>query len=75
MDFEEVWEKNKQSEKQCTKCVYYVPYYVDDYTLRHFGYGKVKVRPACTFGGGDGFVSHNPARLCNYYKIKEENNV
>jgi len=67
---QEVYAKNHNSEKQCTKCIYYVKEYKDDYTLRFFGYGEVKIRPACSFAGNYGFVSHNPARLCRYYEQK-----
>ena len=69
---QEVIAENHASEKQCTKCIYYVAQYKDDYTLRHFGYGEVKIRPACSCCGSYGFVSHNPARMCRYYEEKEQ---
>lgn len=56
------------SEKQCIDCIYYIAEYKDDFTLKHFGYGKVKIRPACSHCGNYGFVSHNPAVLCNNYE-------
>lgn len=68
---EEYKAKWKASDKKCINCKYYVENYIDDYTLRHFGYGKVKCRPACSFAGTYGFVSHNPASLCIYYESKE----
>lgn len=67
---QEVFAENHASEKQCTKCIYYIAQYKDDYTLRHFGYGEVKIRPACSYGNDYSFVSHNPARSCRFYKEK-----
>lgn len=55
---------------KCVKCVCYVAKYKDDYTLRYFGYGEVKIRPACSLAGTYAYVSHNPARLCRWYKEK-----
>lgn len=66
---EKVKAKNMASDRQCVKCVCYVAEYKDDYTLRHFGYGEVKIRPACSLTYG--YVSHNPARLCGNYKEKK----
>lgn len=68
---QEVFAENHASEKKCTKCIYYVAEYKDDYTLRHFGYGTVKIRPACSCCNSYGFVSHNPARLCRSYEEKK----
>ena len=65
---QDVFVKNHSSDKKCAECKYYVKEYKDDYTLRHFGYGKVTIRPACSYAGTYDFVSHNPARLCKYYK-------
>lgn len=62
-----VKEKNWKSDKKCTECIYYVDNYRDDYTLKHFGYGKVKYRPACSHGETYHFVSHNPAAHCRHY--------
>lgn len=61
-------EKNWASDKKCTKCIYYVDNYKDDYTLRHFGYGEIKYRPACSYLKLYSYVSHNPAVTCNNYK-------
>lgn len=69
---EKVKAENMASDKQCVKCVCYIAKYKDDYTLRHFGYGKVKIRPACSLAGTYGYVSHNPARLCRWYKELED---
>lgn len=63
--------KNWASDKKCTKCVYYVDNYKDDYTLRHFGYGVIKYRPACSYINLYSYVSHNPAVTCNNYKVVE----
>lgn len=65
-----LFKKNRVSSRQCRECVYYIENYKDDYTLRHFGYGEIKYRPACRFNNNYTFVSHNPARLCNYYEKK-----
>ena len=69
--FQEMKAKNMASDKKCTMCIYYIENYKDDYTLRHFGYGEVKYRPACGFAGTYGFVKNNPARLCRYYEVKK----
>ena len=69
---EELKAKNFASDKKCTDCIWYVKEYKDDYTLRFFGYGEVKIRPACSFSGNYGYVSHNPARLCRWYEKKGE---
>ena len=65
-------EKWLASDKQCTDCIWYVAKYRDDYTLRHFGYGEVKIRPACRFCGSYSYVSHNPAALCKHYYERKE---
>lgn len=75
MEVQEVFAKNHASKKQCSKCSYYVEKYYDDYTLRHFGYGKVDIRPACKFNGNYSFVSHNPARLCRHYDPIDTNEL
>ena len=64
-------EKWLASDKQCTDCIWYIAEYRDDYTLRHFGYGEVKIRPACSYCGNYSHVSHNPAALCKQYERKE----
>lgn len=66
--FQEMKRKNWLSDKKCTDCVYYIENYKDDYTLRHFGYGEVKYRPACGHCNTYGFVSHNPAANCRYFE-------
>lgn len=71
MEISEVYQKNKESDRQCKDCVYYVENYEDDFTIRNFGYGGMVNRPACSFGGTYGFVSHNPARTCTHYKKSE----
>lgn len=63
-----VYAKNRASKKQCKDCIYYVENYKDDYTLRHFGYGEIKYRPACRFNNNYAYVGHNPARLCGNYE-------
>ena len=68
LDILKVFSKNHSSDRQCAKCIHYVKEYKDDCTLKHFGYGEIKIRPACSFAGSYGFVSHNPARLCQNYK-------
>ena len=60
--------KYQNAEEQCYKCKYYIENYKDDYTLRHFGYGEVKYRPACTFANTHGFVDINHAPLCRNYE-------
>ena len=67
-NFEKIKAKNIASHKQCKDCMSYIENYKDDYTIRHFNYGKVSYRPACSFGNSYGFVSQNPARLCRHYK-------
>lgn len=62
--------KNKPDQEQCSECIYYIEKYLDDYTQRHFGYGEVKIRPACSFANTYGFVSHNPASQCDYYRAR-----
>ncbi len=57
---EKVKAENMASDRQCVKCVYYVA----EYRNQH------EVRPACSFNGNYGYVSHNPARLCRWYKEK-----
>lgn len=64
--------KYQNAEEQCNKCKYYIENYRDDYTLRHFGYGEVKYRPACIWGNTYGFVYTNHAPLCRYYEKAEE---
>ena len=64
---------NHASDKKCTNCVYYVKEYKDDFTLRHYGYGKVKIRPACNYCGNYGFVSHNPAAMCRNFEERINN--
>ena len=64
-------EKNFKSFKKCTDCIYYVENYVDDFTVKYYAYGEIKVRPACGHCGNFGFVSHNPAAMCDNYKPKE----
>ena len=49
----------------------YVENYKDDYTLRHFGYGEIKYRPACGYGKSYGYVSHNPAAGCKYFEERK----
>lgn len=58
--FREVYERNRASEKQCYKCIFYVAEYKE----------KDKTRPACRFNNNFSYVSHNPARLCRYYEEK-----
>ena len=58
--------------KQCKDCIYYIESYCDDFTVKHFNYGKVKSRPACSFGNSYGFVSNNPATFCRWYEKKKE---
>lgn len=62
MEVQEVFNKNHMSEKQCNKCFYYVPIYKDE---------TGKLRPACSLMQNYGHVSHNPARLCEYYNEEE----
>ena len=62
---EELKAKNFASDRQCTKCVYYVARYKDT------RYGRNEIRPACSNCGNYGYVSHNPARLCRYYKTRK----
>lgn len=71
MEISEVYQKNKESDRQCKDCAYYVENYEDDFTIRNFGYGEMVNRPACSFGGTYGFVAHNPARTCEHYKKSE----
>lgn len=66
-----VFAKNRASKKQCKDCIYYVENYKDDYTLRHFGYGEIKYRPACGYGKSYGYVSHNPAAGCKYFEARK----
>lgn len=66
-----VYAKNRVSKKQCKDCIYYVENYKDDYTLRHFGYGEIKYRPACGYGKSHGYVSHNPAAGCKYFEERK----
>lgn len=68
--FQEMKRRNWASDKKCSKCVYYVENYKDDFTLRHFGYGEVKYRLACKFNNNYSFVSHNPAAICKWYEVK-----
>lgn len=63
--------KYQNHPKQCYKCKYYIEKYKDDWTLRFYGYGKVKYRPACGYCNTYGFVSINPAPLCKYYEEKQ----
>ena len=63
--------KNWASDKNCYDCVNYIENYKDDYTLRHFGYGEVKYRPACAHGKSYGHVSHNPAAGCKYFEERK----
>lgn len=65
--------KWKASEKQCTDCKYYVENYKDDFTLRFYGYGEVKYRPACRWGNTYAYVEHNPAALCIHYERLQNN--
>ena len=65
---EELKAKNFASDRQCTKCVYYVSEYKDT------RYGRNEIRPACSNCGNYGYVSHNPARLCRDYKPKRKTN-
>ena len=70
----EVFAENHASDKKCTNCIYYVKEYKDDWTLRHYGYGEVKIRPACSCGLSYGFVNNNPARTCIHYEIRKQVN-
>ena len=70
--WEAMKEKARNSEKQCSKCIHYIEQYVDDYTVRHFGYGKIKVRPACGHGNTYGFIDINHAHMCRNYKEKKD---
>ena len=63
--------KNRASDKKCYNCIYYIANYKDDYTLRHFGYGEVKYRPACGYGKSYGHVLHNPAASCKYFEEEQ----
>ena len=63
--------KNKASDKQCMNCKHYIKNYKDDYTLKHFGYGEIKYRPACGYGKSYGYVSHNPAAGCKYFEERK----
>lgn len=65
-------EKAKNSEKQCSKCIHYIEQYLDDYTVRHFGCGKIKVRPVCGHGDTYGYVDFNHAHVCRNYKEKKD---
>lgn len=60
---EKVKAENMASDRQCVKCVCYVKRYKDKY--------NGEIRPACSFAGTYGYVSHNPARLCRWYKEKQ----
>ena len=66
-----LFKKNIASNHQCRDCIYYIENYKDDYTLRHFGYGEVKYRPACGYGKSYGYVSHNPAAYCKYFEVEK----
>lgn len=66
---EKVKAKNLASKKQCSKCRYYISRFKDDYTVKHFGYGEIKIRPSCKLRPYS-YVSHNPAINCNEYKEK-----
>lgn len=59
-------------EKSCSTRAYYVKEYKDDFTVKHYGYGKIKVRPACSFNGNYGFVSHDTAIFCKWYEEKSK---
>lgn len=61
---EKVKAENMASDRQCVKCVCYVAEYKDT------RYGRNEIRPACSCCGNYGYVSHNPARLCKWYKEK-----
>jgi hypothetical protein len=54
-----IYEKNRQSSKQCSLCVYYVSNYKDENNI---------LRSACRFANSYGHVSHNPAATCSDYK-------
>lgn len=58
---EKVKAENMASDKQCVKCVCYVKKYKDKY--------NGEIRPSCSSNLG-AYVSHNPARLCRWYKEK-----
>ena len=64
--------KYKNHEKQCYKCKYYIENYKDDFTLRHFGYGEVRYRSACSHYNTFSFVDINHAPLCRDYKFKNQ---
>lgn len=67
-----MYAKNHLSIKKCTNCKYYIEDYKDDFTLKYYGYGDIKIRPACTLSGNYSCVSHNPAACCNDYQTKTE---
>ena len=58
---EKVKAENMASNRQCVKCVCYVKKYKDKY--------NGEIRPSCSSNLG-AYVSHNPARLCRWYKEK-----
>ena len=64
--------ENHASDKKCKDCVYYVAEYKDDFTLRFYGYGEVKIRPACGHANSYGYVGHNPAANCRYFEKEEQ---
>lgn len=70
---EQVKAKNMASDKRCTKCRSYIANFKDDFTIKHFGYGEVKVRPSCRIKPY-AYVSHNPAAYCSLYKEKGNEN-
>lgn len=68
MEISEVYQKNKESDRQCKDCVYYVENYKDILDTRFLGRDGVIIRSACSFGSTYGYVAHNPARTCTHYK-------
>ena len=59
---EQVKAKNMASDRQCVKCVCYVKKHKDKY--------NGEIRPSCSSNLG-AYVSHNPARLCRWYKERK----
>lgn len=48
--------------RNCTDCIYYIQTYHDKF--------KNMIRPACNYALSGGYIDHNPASHCRYFRYR-----